>query len=165
MPTLHCQLVDMQLWEWDLRTCNFNKNIFHPRCSYSLRIDDRLPFHPPDASTRHFLYKTPQTTPLCLLSLGVCGEQGRILETPRSTDLGTIWHPTQYLWLSVSYQLLQKALLTHILPQGSLFFLLNMFSLYQVEMQWNNFCQLVLNLHPFIFPKLPRHHWRPRPPV
>lgn len=98
MPTLHCQLLDMQLQEWDLRTCNFNKNIFHPRCYYSPRIADRLPFHPPDASTRHFLYKTPQTTPLCLLSLGVCGgDRGRILETPRSTDLGTIWRPTQYL--------------------------------------------------------------------
>lgn len=65
---------------------------------------------------------------LCLLPSG----GGRIPETPRYRDWPSIWCPTQYLWLSVLYQLLQKALFTHTMPQGSPFFLLNRFSLYQV---------------------------------
>lgn len=128
MPSSHRHLLGMQLREWDLYVPAILTKLYsihdilQPACETGSFLTHWMPAQG-ISSTK------PQKPPhLCLPSLG----GGRILETLRYRDWRTIWCPTQYLWLSVLYQWLQKAFFTHTMPHGSPVFLLNRLFLYQV---------------------------------
>lgn len=80
MPSSHCQLLDMQLQEWDLCTCNFNKNTLHPQCYYSQPVKQSGSFLTHWMPAQGISSTKSQKPPhLCLLPWG----GGRIPETPR----------------------------------------------------------------------------------
>lgn len=118
--------------------------------------------HSLDASARHFLYIIPETTSSLSPSLG-WGKNSRNSQVQRLTEhlVSSPVSVTECPLPTTS----ESSLHSHHAPRVSFLPVKQVFSISSCNPLLLNFRQLVLHRHPFLFPKLPRHHLHPRPPV
>lgn len=158
MPSSHCHLLGMQLQEWDLYVPAILTKLYsihdilQPACETGSFLTHWMPAQG-ISSTK------PQKPPhLCLPSLG----GGRILVQRLTHHLVSNPVSVTECPLPVTSK---SFLYPHYAPRLSGLPVKQAFSISSCNPLLLNFRQLLLHLHPFVFPKLLRHHLHPRPPV